>query len=570
MPDLDEKSSTASEPKITFLEPGEEQVPPSSTPQAPPVTPPFNPSSTSEAITSSVKSVAPPDTELSLPPPAPGETSPKEPLSVTPPPQGEELTLSPRIPPEVVPPQLVGQPPPAQENKPPFPPGVTVAKSKPLIFRFLTILLVVAILAGLGFAGYIGWKYVLPLLPASVRPGGVTLTYWGLWEDENVMKSTFNEYEKDHKGIKIDYKKQSPKEYRERLQAALTSGKGPDIFRFHNTWLPMLKSDLAPVPSSVFSANDFVKTFYPAASIDLKQGNSYYGIPVEIDGLALLCNVEIFKAAGLTPPATWEEFQNSAHKLTVKDQNRKIQTAGVALGTSNNIDNWSDILAVMFLQNGVDLKNPQGQLAEDALIFYTSFAQGENNTWDETLPPSTLAFAQGRVAMIFAPSWQILTIKASNPRLNFKVLPVPQLPGVNITWASYWVEGVSAKSAHQVEAWEFLRYLSQKETLVKFYSEASKTRLFGEPYSRQDLAASLKDDPYLGPYIQQAPVAQSFYMASRTFDNGINDKIIKYFEDAVTSVNKGVSPRGALETVAKGVQQVLSTYTAPSRTPSVK
>jgi len=59
-------------------------------------------------------------------------------------------------------------------------------------------------------------------------------------------------------------------------------------------------------------------------------------------------------------------------------------------------------------------------------------------------------------------------------------------------------------------------------------------------------------------------------LASRTFDNGINDKLIKYLEDAVNSVLSGNSPQKALETAQSGFTQVLSSYglssasTAPS------
>lgn len=465
-------------------------------------------------------------------------------------------------PPSFFPPASEGS---AKENIPPFPIGVNVNKPKPLILKLAIFILIVGALFGIAFGV---WKYVLPLLPAQIKPGGVTLTYWGLWEDENILKPLIDDYEKNHRGVQIDYKRQNPKEYRERLQAAIGSGKGPDILRFHNTWLPMLKSDLSPIPTNVFSPDEFKDTFYPVTTEDLKSGNIYYGIPLEIDGLALVYNPDILKAANVSPPTSWEEFQKSARILTVKNEAGKIRTSGAAMGTTNNIDHWSDILGTMFLQDGLDLRNPQGGFAEDALIYYTSFAQGENKTWDETLPSSTLAFVQGKVAMVFEPSWDILTIKATNPRLNFKVLPVPQLPGVNIPWASYWVEGVSIKSRHQAEAWDFLKYLSQKENLVKFYTESAKTRSFGEPYSRRDLAPSLKDDPYLGAYIQQASHARSFFLASKTFDNGINDKIIKYLEDAVNSVNQGVSPKSALTTATAGVRQVLSTYGVPLSWPT--
>lgn len=424
------------------------------------------------------------------------------------------------------------------ERKPPLP-----------LFAFIGILVLIGLMV-----------FFFKILKKPKTPQEVNLTYWGLWEEEATFAPIIESFQKKHPNIKITYKKQSPQEYRERLITAIEKGEGPDLFRFHNTWLPMLKDYLAPVPKKVMSHSQFEATFYPVAQEDLKFQDKYYGLPLEIDGLALFYNEKILNAAGFSPPTTWEDFRSTALALTVKDQDGRIVTSGAALGTTGNIEHFSDILALIMLQNGVDLKNPNSPQGVEALIFYRMFAEPPQNTWDETLDNSILAFAQGQVAMIFAPSWQIFVIKAMNPNLPFKVAPVPQLPGVNITWASYWAEGVSSKSKYQDEAFEFLKYLTSRETMVALYTEAAKTRLFGEPYSRMDLAPTLLNDPFVSPFISQAQNAKSFPMCSRTYDNGINDRIIKYFEDAVNSLSLGTSPQSALETASKGVQQVLSDY----------
>ena len=52
------------------------------------------------------------------------------------------------------------------------------------------------------------------------------------------------------------------------------------------------------------------------------------------------------------------------------------------------------------------------------------------------------------------------------------------------------------------------------------------------------MAELLNNDPFVGVYIRQAPHATSWYMSSLTHDNGINDKIIKYYEDAINMLNK--------------------------------
>jgi len=216
----------------------------------------------------------------------------------------------------------------------------------------------------------------------------------------------------------------------------------------------------------------------------------------------------------------------------------------------------------MMMQNGTNLTEPAGQPAEEALIFYRKFADRNDPvyTWNESLDNSVQAFASGRVAMMLAPSWRAFDVKELQSGLRFKIIPIPQLPGNTVTWASYWVEGVSGKSKNQAQAWEFVKFLTSSQSVQKLYTQAGSVRLFGEPYARVELGSSLKDDPYVGAYISQAPTAKSFPLASATFDNGINDRMIKYLEDAVNAMKDGSAPSGALATVASGFTQVLTSY----------
>ncbi len=441
------------------------------------------------------------------------------------------------------------------------PPVTPPGKTSGIWRRILTLLVLLVVIFGSGFAAF---RFLGEFMSRN-KP--ITLTYWGLWEDEQSLKPVIDAYKKSHPDVDIVYTKQSVRQYRERLQAAIDRGEGPDIFRFHATWVPMLKNQLAPAGNTGYTASEFTSTFYPAASKDLVIGGKVYGVPLMVEGLGLYYNEELFRAAGVTPPTSWNEFLEVAKTLTVKDETGKIITSGAALGTTNNVEHFSDIVALMMLQNGANLKNPITKEAQDALTFYRIFAEKPNNVWDETLDNSITAFASGRVAMIFAPSWQVFTIKQMNPNLKFQIIPVPQLPGTQVAWASYWAEGVAINSKNVDAAWEFLKFLSSKEQMTVLYTEQSKSRLFGEPYSRVDLAQTLINDPLVGAYIKQAPTAQSFFLSSRTFDNGINDRMIKYTEDGINSLAKGVSIEAVLETMSKGYSQVLSSYSVTPTAP---
>ncbi len=390
----------------------------------------------------------------------------------------------------------------------------------------------------------------------------IKLVYWGLWEDSQVMTPLIDAYQQKNPNVKIEYDKMDPQDYREKLLARTKNGQGPDIFRFHNTWLPEITDIVSPLPQSIMTNSEFEKTFYKVAQKDLKIGNYYYGLPLEIDGLVLIYNNSLFKKAGIpTAPNTWDDVINDVSKLTVKDQNGQIITSGIAIGTADNVDHFSDIFGLMLVQNGGDLKKLDQPEAAGALQSYRKFAEAPKNIWDSTLPASTVAFTQEKVAMIIGPSWDIVNIKAINPDLDLKTAPVPTVPGgAPVSIANYWVEGVSKQSKNQIEAWKFLNFLVQKDNLTKLYELESKSRTFGEPYSRVDLANLLIQDQYVGPVIKEASYFVSLPLISKTYDNGLNDNIVQYLGNAINSAAQGVDYGQALKTAKQGVTQVFSQF----------
>lgn len=455
----------------------------------------------------------------------------------------------------------------------PPPPFVEDNRKKLIVLVVIVIFILMIVFALISVVRRIGTR--------PVPKQNVKLTYWGLWEPESVMQPVIDEYIRLHPEVTVDYIQSDPKQYRERLQSAIDRGEGPDIFRYHNTWLPMFAAQLAPLPTSIYSDDEYTSTFYPVAD-GLKVGDSHVGIPLMIDGLLLFYNEDILKAANVDVPKTWINVEEAVEKLTVY-QNERIETSAIALGTADNIEHFSDIFTLMLLQNGTKLNTSMFSCADesytkcgvDALTYYKKFTAKPTKTWDDTLENSIVAFAGGKVAMIIAPSWQAHGIKTLSPTLNFKTAPVPQLPCENepcprVDFATFWVEGVSAKSAAQAASWELLKYLSQKETMQKLYAEEVKVNpLFGEPYSRVDLSDSLSDNIYLFPLMDEAPTMKSFYTATRTNDGetGMNTTLNTYFKNAVNSMREGTSAETALKTAAKGFVQVFTRFNLSYQNP---
>lgn len=434
------------------------------------------------------------------------------------------------------------------------PPTLPTKKGFP---RFLLLLLVGFVIL---FIAFVGIKLFGSLL-GGAGSGKVALTYWGLWEDPNVMQTVIADFERQNPNITVTYSKQDPHEYSKSVLTRIQNGTGPDIFRYHVSWMPMMLPSLLPLSNDAITKVDFTKAYYPVVQQDLIKNGAIYGVPLGIDTLALFVNKKMLADAKIDVPTTWDGFITAAQNLTKKDNNGKIQVAGAAMGTYDNITHAPDIISLLLVQNGVDLATmTPASNASDAFTFYTSFAKDEGNVWDTTLDPSLLAFERGNLAMYIGYSWDIFSIKAAGSDLDFAIYPVPHLPGRNATIASYWVEGVSAKTKHPKEAMAFMHFLAQKDTATKLYTAEAKTRSFGELYPRTDLAPLLKDNALIYPFVLQATSANSSYFAGETQDTGITATMNQYIGNAVNSMLKDTSSDTAVDTLTKGVAQVLSQY----------
>jgi multiple sugar transport system substrate-binding protein len=391
----------------------------------------------------------------------------------------------------------------------------------------------------------------------------IELTYWGLFEPEEVMQPLIEEYQKLHPNVTINYQPRnysSLADYKETLLTRLREGTAPDIARIHATWVPQFAAELAPLPADVFSKGDFAATFYPVAVDSLTTQGQIYGLPLMYDGLLLFYNRDHFKEAKIDhPPADWDEFATVAKKLTKKDEKGNIIRAGAAMGTTQNVAHFADILGLMWAQSRVELpsglSSPQ---ARDALIFYTGFASKDTDkVWDGTLPFSVSAFAIGKVSMIFAPSWRVFDIQNSNPGLKFGVAAVPQVPSLpgqesqRVNWASFWAEAVNKDSENAAAAWDFLKFLSDAENMQQLYSEEAKLREFGEPYSRVDLGQSLLTSDYLAPLIDGANSA----VTAPITDASGNDVYVDAVAEAVDAAAQGKDITAALETLQKTLER---------------
>jgi ABC-type glycerol-3-phosphate transport system substrate-binding protein len=280
---------------------------------------------------------------------------------------------------------------------------------------------------------------------------------------------------------------------------------------------------------------------------DVIISDKVYGLPLAADSLAIYYNRDILDRAGVAePPKNWEEFMDAVMKTTKFNAAGDIVQSGVALGTSSNIDNSADLLALFMSQSGVKVtqgnyvrfadgleKANENSPVIKALRFYTDFANPTKKaySWNEKMGNALDQFARGKVAFYFGYAYDYPGIKSRAPQMNMEILPMFQLnPDSPSNVINYWVQSVVKKSKNQNEAWDFVRFITTQEN-VKTYTEAT---FRPSPYRSQ--IVEQQKNVNLAPFASQVLFAQNWYrgknvdVATNALKNLVTDYLKPYGE----------------------------------------
>lgn len=434
--------------------------------------------------------------------------------------------------------------------------------------------------------------------PAVTAPTQMTLVYYKMFDDEDVMRPLIQQYQVEHPMVQIVYRKfEDLEEYENLIVNELAEGEGPDIFSVPNYWFLRHKKKISPMPTTMMTPQDFDSTFVSVATKDLvlrdpADGvNKIYGMPLTVDTLALYYNRATYEdkiPSRGRPATTWEGIKEDVFRLTKTDNSfERFEVAGIAMGRADNISRAVDILYLLMIQYGASFYNENvssaifdtekvitegGQSinpATEALDLYTSFGlpANKNYSWNQYLADSRQhekemeTFAKGKVAMIFGYSYLYEDIKNKIDELqkqgvktidleDMRIAPVPQVNDPETStekrdaYANYFAETVSRTSKNPDVAWDFLMFITSKEN-IEYYSDKTK-----KPTSRRDMIDTQIQDPIYGVFAEQIGYAESLPI----YDAVRYEEI---FGKAIGSVLATVSPADAVKIAAEEVNAIL-------------
>ncbi|MFH1890474.1 MAG: hypothetical protein ABIJ91_02835 [Candidatus Kuenenbacteria bacterium] len=385
----------------------------------------------------------------------------------------------------------------------------------------------------------------------------ITLKYWRVFDSSDSFSEIIGDYKYLHPNVNIEYRKLRYDEYEKALIEAWAEDRGPDIFAIHNTWVGEYESKILPMPETIKLPyvvsrnkkteaieeadykqvkalnpidirNNFAETVYQ----DVVRNAKIFGLPLSVDTLALFYNRTMFDNGQIAKiPNTWVEVKEAVRRLTLQNDQGEIVQSGIALGTNNNINRYSDVLSLLMMQNGTEMVDESGRMAifdqpssfstdknyrpgQEATRFYTDFAMPakEVYSWNEDMPEASQAFISERLAMMLGYSYQLPLIKTQGVRLNIGVAEVPHINsdgtdalGSKVNFASYWVETVAKKTENADYAWDFLMFAVSENEAIKYLKKTKK------PTALRALIEGQMQDADIKPFANQVLTAKTWY-----------------------------------------------------------
>ncbi|MCH8627368.1 sugar ABC transporter substrate-binding protein [Arsenicicoccus piscis] len=347
--------------------------------------------------------------------------------------------------------------------------------------------------------------------------GGSTLTYWAsnqgtsLDDDKKQLTPVLDAFQKQT-GIKVNLEVIGWNDLQTRIQTAVTSGQGPDVVNIGNTWAASLQATGAFLPfdakamEAIGGKDKFVET---ALKTGGKEGEDPTSVPLYGLAYGLYYNKAMFKAAGLTPPTTWEEMVADAKKLT----NPSTNVYGMSLAAGSYTEN-NHFAFINSQQNGGNFFDASGQPTFDTdanvqgIVRYLDLMQthkvvNPSNAQYDNGTKSVADFSAKKAAMIINQNNADASIIANGMKADeYGVVPFPAPADAKNNTASH-VAGINLSvfknTKNQDAALKF----------VKFMTDASTQKTLGKPFS--SLPVLKGETPVFTENAEEAKTFQEIY-----------------------------------------------------------
>ena len=328
-----------------------------------------------------------------------------------------------------------------------------------------------------------------PAAGATTAPAaGTTNLRVSAWESSEALEpwnKAIAAFEKANPDIKVQLES-VPQEYGTKLLAQMAAGTAPDVFQIGDGDVAKYVNKGVVEPLDEFIARDKFDTsvFYEGIYKIGQVNGKTYMLTKDYSPLVLFYNQALFDKANVPYPKngwTWQEFVDTAQKLTVKDGD-KVTQWGVQLPDSWGDNTWQRGISPLIYQNGGDFLSPDGKTAEgflnspatvEALQFYVDLFNKQKvapTKAEVAALQGVDLFQTGKVAMLWTGRWPIKDFRA-NKDLKFGTvsLPVGKKAANAICWAGF---AMYAQGKNKDAAWKLMKFIGAEDGAKEFANYA--------------------------------------------------------------------------------------------------
>ena len=323
-----------------------------------------------------------------------------------------------------------------------------------------------------------------PSAPASAAPSDAGYTgpeaeiTYSIWGDPSEIKNQQAIVDAFHAvepkiTVKVDVSDWDT--YWDKLKTGIAGGNAPDVFAMDGPLFPdyQARDVLLDLKPYIDKEGYDLTQLADQAVADFTTPDGQYGLPRDLNVIALFYNKKLFDAAGVPyPDETWDwaKLVEVGKKLTVKDAAGKVSQWGFYTESSDMENYWSSLV----WQNGGDIISADHKtnlVGSDQATGGIQFLQ--DLMWKDRIMPDPAtwptdsgdAFEQGKAAMEANGSWLVAT--DINAGLDFGIAPLPkgasgQATSINPTGAV-----VFKGSKNPDAAWAFVKYLASPAAQTK-------------------------------------------------------------------------------------------------------
>ena len=295
------------------------------------------------------------------------------------------------------------------------------------------------------------------------------LVIWSYYETQaqrNALNELIRDFNQSQKQYEASWEYVPMTAFARGLSSAYTENKLPDMVIIDNPDMPsMIKLGLFENITDRVQDWNLDEEYYSSIISTVNYEGQYYGIPLNCNSTALIYNKEMLEKADLTPPETWEDFEEAARKLTTEEH------CGFTMCGMEGEQGAFQILS-WILADGGDTADIKGRAWTDTFDFFGELLkEGSMSESCINLTQTDVArkFVQGETAMMQNGPWVFPMLDEAG--IDYEITSIP---GINLNAAVLGGENIAVmKGKNTNGSLEFLDFCMNGEELLDFCEASS-------------------------------------------------------------------------------------------------